>query len=218
MLSRLAYLRVPESRPQALSCEFVEGGADADDRWMALRLLSDLLSAAGMAGAADAALSDQGRGAAGVATRGRGAPPTGGPDLTWTGRPRGAGRAFADASSPNLAGAVRATGHAAALAPGPGSAPLELPTPAWPSRRGAGDPGSGAAAGQGEPDLEVRRVHGELGRLGYKIGASTVWATLNAAVGPDLAAVPPRPGRGCAGGGPASPWTPCSCNGGTCCS
>jgi hypothetical protein len=39
MLSRLAYLRVPESRPQALSCEFPEGGADADDRSMALRLL-----------------------------------------------------------------------------------------------------------------------------------------------------------------------------------
>ena len=32
-------LWVPESRPQALSCEFAEGGADADDRWMALRLL-----------------------------------------------------------------------------------------------------------------------------------------------------------------------------------
>jgi putative transposase len=30
---------VPESRPYALSCEFAEGGAHADDRWMALRLL-----------------------------------------------------------------------------------------------------------------------------------------------------------------------------------
>jgi hypothetical protein len=32
-------MRVPVRRPQALSCEFAEGGADADDRWMALRLL-----------------------------------------------------------------------------------------------------------------------------------------------------------------------------------
>jgi hypothetical protein len=30
---------VPESRLYALSCEFAEGGAHADDRWMALRLL-----------------------------------------------------------------------------------------------------------------------------------------------------------------------------------
>jgi putative transposase len=30
---------VPESRPYALSCGFAEGGAQADDRWMALRLL-----------------------------------------------------------------------------------------------------------------------------------------------------------------------------------
>src|SRR5215204_2666671 len=143
--------------------------------------LSDLLPAAGMAGAADAVLSDQQRGAAGVAARGRGAPPTGGPTPDGLGQPRGAGRAFADAASPNLAGAVRATGHAAALAPGPGSAPLELPTAGWSSRRGAGAPGSGAAAGQGEPDLGYRRIHGELYRLGYKIRASTIWATLQRA-------------------------------------
>jgi hypothetical protein len=30
---------VPESRLYALSCEIAEGGAHADDRWMALRLL-----------------------------------------------------------------------------------------------------------------------------------------------------------------------------------
>jgi len=78
-------------------------------------------------------------------------------------------------------GAVRAIGHAAALAPGPGSAPLELPTAGWSSRRGAGAPGSGAAAGQGEPDLGYRRIHGELYRLGYKIRASTIWATLQRA-------------------------------------
>ena len=61
------------------------------------------------------------------------------------------------------------------------------------------------------PTRGYRRIHGELCRLGYKIGASTSGPPFNAPVGPDLAAVPPRPGRGCAGGGPASPWTPCSC-------
>jgi len=35
----------------------------------------------------------------------------------------------------------------------PGPAPLDLPTPVWPSRRGGGDRRPGAAAGQGEPDL-----------------------------------------------------------------
>jgi putative transposase len=44
-----------------------------------------------------------------------------------------------------------------------------------------GDPRSGAAAGQGEPDLGYRRIHGELCRLGYRIGASTVWAILRRA-------------------------------------
>ena len=34
-----------------------------------------------------------------------------------------------------------------------GPAPVDLPTPTWPSRRGAGAPRSGATAGQGEPDL-----------------------------------------------------------------
>ena len=58
---------------------------------------------------------------------------------------------------------------------------MDLPTPAWSSRRGGGDPRSGAGTGQGEPDLGYRRVHGELCRLGYKIGASTVWAILQRA-------------------------------------
>jgi transposase InsO family protein len=44
-----------------------------------------------------------------------------------------------------------------------------------------GDPGSGAAAGQREPDLGYRRIYGELRRLGYRIGASTVWAMLQRA-------------------------------------
>jgi hypothetical protein len=55
---------------------------------------------------------------------------------------------------------------------------LDLPTPAWSSRRGGRDPRSGAAAGQGEPELGYRRVHGELCRLRSRLGASTVWAIL----------------------------------------
>ena len=58
---------------------------------------------------------------------------------------------------------------------------MDLPPPAWSSRSGAGDPRSGAAAGQGEPELGYRRVHGELCRLGYTIGASTVRAMLQRA-------------------------------------
>jgi hypothetical protein len=58
------------------------------------------------------------------------------PQMDWADRAVLAA-VFPDAASPNLAGTVRATGHAAALAPGPGSAPLELPTPAWPSGCGS---------------------------------------------------------------------------------
>jgi hypothetical protein len=219
MLSRLAYLRVLETRPQALSCEFVEGGADADDRWMALRLLSDLLSAAGMAGAADAALSDQQRGAAGVATRGRGAPPTGGLDPTWTGPTARCWPRFSR-MLPRPIWRGRFVQPATLL-----RWHRDLVRRRWsyPHRRGR--PGVALEIralvlrlARENPTRGYRRIHGELCRLGYKIGASTSGPPFNAPVGPDLAAVPPRPGRGCAGGGPASPWTPCSCNGGTCCS
>ena len=65
------------------------------------------------------------------------------------------------------------------MAPRLGPAPLDLPEAAWPSGRGSRDPCSGAAAGQGEPDLGYRRIHGELCRLGYRIGASTVWTILH---------------------------------------
>jgi hypothetical protein len=59
------------------------------------------------------------------------------------------------------------------------------------------------------PTWGYRRVHGELCRLGYRIGASTVWTILQRAggcsstqaVGAHVAAVPPSPGQGCAGGG-----------------
>src|SRR6266545_3806579 len=106
-----------------------------------------------MAGAADAALSDQERGAAGVAARGRGAPPTGRPTPDGLGRPCGAGRAFAAAATLGLAGPVRPAGHAAAMASRPGAAPLDLFAPPRPPQCGGGDPVAGAADGQGEPDL-----------------------------------------------------------------
>ena len=70
----------------------------------------------------------------------------------------------------------------AALAPRPGRPPLDLPGP--PSRKTANredNPGPGAPAGQGEPELGHRRIHGELAGLGYQLAASTVWAILHRA-------------------------------------
>src|SRR5919109_2202047 len=107
--------------------------------------LSDLLPAAGMAGAAGTAPGDEQRGAAGAAARGCGAPPAGGPTPTGRGGPRGAGRTWPAAASPELEPVVRQARDAAALASRPGPTPLELPAPAWPSRRGAGDPRPRAA-------------------------------------------------------------------------
>src|SRR4030095_3886609 len=98
--------------------------------------LSDVLPAAGMAGAAGTALGDQQRGAAGVAARGCGAPPAGGPTPIGLGRPRGAGRTFADAAPPELEQVVRQARDAAAMASRSGPTPLDLPTPTWSSRRG----------------------------------------------------------------------------------
>src|SRR5512133_1845181 len=72
--------------------------------------LSELLPAAGMACAVGAALGDQGRGAAGVAARGRGAPPTGRPTPDRLGGPVGAGRAFAAPAALGLAGTVGTAG------------------------------------------------------------------------------------------------------------
>src|SRR5512133_2296816 len=115
--------------------------------------LSELLPAAGMACAVGAALGDQGRGAAGGAARGRGAPPTGRPTPDRLGRPRGAGRTFAATAALGLAGTVSPADHAPAMASRPGAAPLGLPPPAWPSHRNGRAPPAGPADGHREPDL-----------------------------------------------------------------
>src|SRR4029453_9801178 len=106
----------------------------------------------GMACAVGAALGDQGHRAAGVAPRGRGARPTGSPTPDRLGRPRGAGRAFAAPAALGVAGTVGAAGYAPAMASRPGSAPLGLLPPAWPSHRVGRAPPAGPADGQGEPE------------------------------------------------------------------
>src|SRR4030095_10077689 len=52
-------------------------------------------------------------------------------------------------------------------------------------------------AGQGESDLGYRRIHGELCRLGYKIGTSTVWTILHRAGGAPAPTRSPFSGRQC---------------------
>jgi putative transposase len=134
-----------------------------------------------MAGAAGAALGDQGRGAAHVAPRGPGTAASGDPTPGGLGRPCGAGWARPAAASPELAQAVRPARDAAALASRSGPTPLELPASARPPSCDGRASGVGGAAGQGESGLELPRIHGELGRLGFRIGASTVWAILHRA-------------------------------------
>jgi hypothetical protein len=55
------------------------------------------------------------------------------------------------------------------------------PPPAWSPGCDGRASGVGGAVGQGEPELGYRRIHGELCRLGFRIGASTVWAILHRA-------------------------------------
>jgi hypothetical protein len=59
---------------------------------------------------------------------------------------------------------------------------------------------AGAAPSRGEPNLGIRRIHGELASLGYQLAPSTVWSILKrAGVDPPPAAAAP-PG--------ASSWLP----------
>jgi putative transposase len=58
---------------------------------------------------------------------------------------------------------------------------VDLPEPAGPSECGGGDPGAGAGLARENSTWGYRRIHGELCRLGYKIGASTVWTILHRA-------------------------------------
>ena len=58
---------------------------------------------------------------------------------------------------------------------------MGLPPPAWPSHRNGRAPPAGPADAKENPTWGYRRVHGELCRLGYKIGASTVWSILQRA-------------------------------------
>ena len=136
-----------------------------------------------MACAAGAKPGRQGHRTAHAASRGRGAATPGDPAADGLGRPGGAGWAGAAAAPPGLAWLDRPAHDLAALASGPGAAPLELPAPAWPSASGGRAPRVGATAGRREPDLGYRRIHGELCRLGYKdkLGASTVWTILRRA-------------------------------------
>src|SRR5215207_11102007 len=69
------------------------------------------------------------------------------------GRPGDPGWARSAATAPHLAWVTGAAGHAAALASESGPAPLDPPTPAWPSDRDGPAPPVGPADGQGEPDL-----------------------------------------------------------------
>jgi hypothetical protein len=74
------------------------------------------------------------------------------------------------------------------------------------------------------PTWGYRRIHGELGRLGSRIGASTVWAILH------RVGVEPAPKRSALTwrqflraqaksvlAVDCSPWTPCCCDGCRCC-
>jgi hypothetical protein len=134
-----------------------------------------------MACAVGAALGDQGRGAAGVAPRGRGAPPTGSrPRIDWADRAVLAGRSRL---LPRSVWRGRLVQPATLLR---WHRDLVRRRWAYPHRRGR--PAVSAELRQlvlrlarENPTWGYRRIHGELCRLGYTIGASTVWAILQRA-------------------------------------
>jgi putative transposase len=98
------------------------------------------------------------------------------PRVDWADRAMLAGLAAAAPSS--LERVAGTAAHAAAVASGPGPAPLDLPTPAWPSRVAAEFRRLVLRLARENPTWGYRRIHGELCRLGYRIGASTVWTIL----------------------------------------
>jgi hypothetical protein len=124
-------------------------------------------------------------------TRGRGPAPTGRPPTPLLARPRRPVGVGPGAPHTAPTPSTREAGDAAALASAVAQAPLD---PAPPPARAAVDVAGAAApdpaAGSREPDLEYRRIHGELARLGYKLAPSTVWRLLN------RAGIDPAPRRG----------------------
>jgi hypothetical protein len=134
-----------------------------------------------MAGAAGAARSDQGRGAAGVAARGRGAPPPGGPT------PDGLGdRAV-------LAGLLRLLPRSVWRGRLVQPATLlrwhrDLVRRRWTYPHRGGRPAVPAELrelvlrlARENPTWGYRRIHGELCRLGQRLGASPIWSILRGA-------------------------------------
>jgi hypothetical protein len=162
-----------------------------------------------MACAAGKELGSQGRRAPRVTARGRGAATPGGPAAGRLGGPSAAGWAGAAAAAPGPAQVVGAAGHAAALASRPGLAPLDLPPTGvagrvwrrssarwccgWPGRTRLGATGGSTASCAGSATASGPAPCGRSCRAPA--------LTRHPSVGPDLVAVPPGAGQGCAGGG-----------------
>jgi hypothetical protein len=147
----------------------------------------------------------KGRRATRVAPRGGGAATPGDPAAGRLGRPGGAGWAGAAAAPSGLAGLVRPAGDAAGLASGPGPTPLDLP-----HQRGRPAVATEVRAlvlrlARENPTWGYRRIHGELCRLGFRIGgehrvddpAARRRSSGTQAAGRFMAASPASPGRRC---------------------